>query len=225
MLPIEHIIDPGVYEGEARDFSVLNWAIRPVRSQVCEGVGRSAERWFVVRLNANEATGRMRGALTFNQLESGSGVWLLPRISDSCPTERVSSFGGSRGMADIDQAVSIEFDRSIEDAPWPSTRSAGHVKSAGVATRRAARNAFSDLGPRATLRAGGKLLSTVNAICPVQPSFKKYSAFSVGQISSTSSPCPFPARGAYRDRHERGMGCGGRGSVAARKCVHRAVFP
>ena len=24
-----------------------------------------------------------------------------------------------------------------------------------------------------------------------------------------------PARGAYRDRHERGMGCGGRGSVGA----------
>ena len=27
-----------------------------------------------------------------------------------------------------------------------------------------------------------------------------------------------PARGAYRDRHERGMGCGGRGSVGAQVC-------
>ena len=50
---------------------------------------------------------------------------------------------------------------------------------------------------------------------PVQPSRKKYFAFAVGQISTTSSPRPFPARGAYRDRHERGMGCGGRGSVGA----------
>ena len=31
---------------------------------------------------------------------------------------------------------------------------------------------------------------------PVQPSCKKYFAFAVGQISSTSSPRPFPARGA-----------------------------
>jgi hypothetical protein len=31
---------------------------------------------------------------------------------------------------------------------------------------------------------------------PVQPSFKKYFAFAVGQINRTSSPRPFPARGA-----------------------------
>ena len=50
---------------------------------------------------------------------------------------------------------------------------------------------------------------------PVQPHQQKYFAFRVGQISSTSSPRPFPARGALRGRHERGMGCGGRGSVGA----------
>jgi hypothetical protein len=49
----------------------------------------------------------------------------------------------------------------------------------------------------------------------VQPYQQKYFAFAVGQISSTSSPRPFSARGAYRDRHERGMGCGGRDSVGA----------
>ena len=52
---------------------------------------------------------------------------------------------------------------------------------------------------------------------PVQPSREKYFAFAVGQISSTSSPRPFPARGALRGRHERGMGCGGRGSVGAKR--------
>ena len=50
---------------------------------------------------------------------------------------------------------------------------------------------------------------------PVYPLRKKYFTFAVGQISSTSSPRPFPARGALRGRHERGMGCGGRGSVGA----------
>jgi len=49
----------------------------------------------------------------------------------------------------------------------------------------------------------------------VKPDISKYSACPVGQISATSSPRPFPARGAYRDRHERGMGCGGRDSVGA----------
>jgi hypothetical protein len=56
---------------------------------------------------------------------------------------------------------------------------------------------------------------TGKSLKPVQPSSKKYFAFAVGQISSTSSPRPFPARGALRDRHERGMGCGGRSSVGA----------
>jgi hypothetical protein len=58
---------------------------------------------------------------------------------------------------------------------------------------------------------------------PVQPFREKFSSCGVGQIRATSSPRPFPARGAYRDRHERGRGCGGRGSVGAR-VVRRAVF-
>jgi hypothetical protein len=47
----------------------------------------------------------------------------------------------------------------------------------------------------------------------VQPPLQKYFASPVGQIISTNSCHPVPHRGAYRDRHERGMGCGGRGSV------------
>ena len=57
--------------------------------------------------------------------------------------------------------------------------------------------------------------SDFNLIWVVQSLREKYFAFAVGQISSTSSPRPFPARGALRGRHERGMGCGGRGSVGA----------
>ena len=66
--------------------------------------------------------------------------------------------------------------------------------------------------------------SDFNLIWVVQPLRKKYFAFSVGQISSTSSPRPFPARGALRGRHERGMGCGGRGSVGA-QLASQGGFP
>jgi hypothetical protein len=42
---------------------------------------------------------------------------------------------------------------------------------------------------------------------------QKYFASPVGQIISTNSRHPTPPQGAYRDRHGRGVGCGGRGSV------------
>jgi hypothetical protein len=67
-------------------------------------------------------------------------------------------------------------------------------------------------------------------VCPtgksefaVKPYLRKYSACRVGQISATSSPRPCPARGAVARRHERGEGCGGRGSVGCAN-VRRAVF-
>jgi hypothetical protein len=49
-------------------------------------------------------------------------------------------------------------------------------------------------------------------ICPVQPHFQKHFRFHLTQIISTTLAIP-PPRGAYRDRHGRGEGCGGRGSV------------
>ena len=68
---------------------------------------------------------------------------------------------------------------------------------------------------RGRVRGGAIFRSDSNMIWVVQSSCKKYIAFAVGQISSTSLRHPNPARGADRDRHERGMGCGGRGSVGA----------
>jgi hypothetical protein len=56
---------------------------------------------------------------------------------------------------------------------------------------------------------------TGKSLKPVQPSSKKYFAFVVGQISSTSSRHLIPQEGRIARRHERGMGCGGRGSVGA----------
>src|SRR6185436_18882726 len=35
--------------------------------------------------------------------------------------------------------------------------------------------------------------------------------------------CPVSIRGAYRDRHERGTGCGGRGRRARRRCPTRTA--
>ncbi len=46
----------------------------------------------------------------------------------------------------------------------------------------------------------------------VQPYSKKYFGFHTPQITSRTFRVP-PHRGAYHDRHERGVGCGGRGSV------------
>jgi hypothetical protein len=56
---------------------------------------------------------------------------------------------------------------------------------------------------------------------PVYPSREKYFAFAVGQISATSSRHPTPTRGAFRDRHKRGEGSGGRGGVVA--CERRGA--
>src|SRR5450631_4662179 len=62
------------------------------------------------------------------------------------------------------------------------------------------------------LRAAADLLNGINLIWPVQSCLQKYFASPVGQIISTNSRHPVP-QGAYRDRHGRGVGCGGRGSV------------
>jgi len=71
--------------------------------------------------------------------------------------------------------------------------------------------------PRPTdMRAQAKLLSWINVICPVQSRLQKYSRSLFTQITSISAPVP-PHRGAYRDRHGRGAGCGGRGSVGRAK--------
>src|SRR5450432_3777654 len=62
------------------------------------------------------------------------------------------------------------------------------------------------------VRAQQKLLKRINVIWVVQSLLQKYFASPVGQIISTNSRHPTP-QGAYHDRHERGVGCGGRGSV------------
>jgi hypothetical protein len=71
--------------------------------------------------------------------------------------------------------------------------------------------------------AQARLCASSSAVAAAKWHDGQNSASHVGQISATSSPRPFPARGAYRDRHERGRGCGGRGSVGA-QVVRRAVF-
>jgi hypothetical protein len=59
------------------------------------------------------------------------------------------------------------------------------------------------------LRQNAELLNKLKLICPVQPHLQKDSAFAVGQIKSTT-PAVSSHRGAARDRHGRGAGCGGR---------------
>src|SRR5437879_6012174 len=59
------------------------------------------------------------------------------------------------------------------------------------------------------------LLKRIKVICPVQSHLKKYFRSRLTQISFRSLAVS-SYRGAYRDRHGRGAGCGGRGSV--RRC-------
>jgi len=66
-----------------------------------------------------------------------------------------------------------------------------------------------------SMRGGAIFCNAFKVIWVIQSAAQKYFAFAVGQISSTSSPRPFPARGRIARRHERGRGCGGRGSVGA----------
>ena len=56
------------------------------------------------------------------------------------------------------------------------------------------------------------LLNQFNLICPVQSRRQNFLLCLSGK-SSLQAGASNPERGAYRDRHGRGMGCGGRGSV------------
>jgi hypothetical protein len=58
--------------------------------------------------------------------------------------------------------------------------------------------------PSGTIRARAKNLSS--------PAAKNISLFPKPK-SDVSMIHPVPTRGAFRDRHERGMGCGGRGGI------------
>jgi hypothetical protein len=56
-------------------------------------------------------------------------------------------------------------------------------------------------------------------------SFSKIFRFSSHPNQWLFPCCLVPARGAYRDRHERGMGCGGRSSVRRADGVAGQVYP
>jgi hypothetical protein len=71
------------------------------------------------------------------------------------------------------------------------------------------------------LRVDFNLHSDFKVIWVVQSLAQKHFAGFVGQISSPVRAISSPG-GADRDRHERGMGCGGRDSVGAQS-VRRAV--
>jgi len=61
-------------------------------------------------------------------------------------------------------------------------------------------------------------------ICPVQPRLQKYFRSRLTQIKSITRAVP-PHRGADRDRHGRGVGCGGRGSLGRALAIAGRVEP
>jgi hypothetical protein len=68
--------------------------------------------------------------------------------------------------------------------------------------------------PLSALRAETNFVSRIKLIWSVQPVAQKYPAFRSARNTFMSPPFR-PDRGAFRDRHERGAGCGGRGGVGA----------
>src|ERR1700730_5666529 len=68
-----------------------------------------------------------------------------------------------------------------------------------------------------------KSLRRIKLICPVQPHLQKYFPSRLPQINSTT-PHVSPHRGAYRDRHGRGVGFGGRGSARAHDVIAGRKF-
>jgi hypothetical protein len=65
-------------------------------------------------------------------------------------------------------------------------------------------------------------ISRLISATAVQPSREKYSAGPVGQINSRSRAVS-SHRGAARDRHGRGTGCGGRGGAERRAALMRTA--
>src|ERR1700687_2810652 len=60
-----------------------------------------------------------------------------------------------------------------------------------------------------TCKQNSNFLKRFNLICPVQSHLQKYFRSRLTQITSISAAVS-SHRGAYRDRHGRGAGCGGR---------------
>jgi hypothetical protein len=72
------------------------------------------------------------------------------------------------------------------------------------------------------VRAETKNASAINVIWAVQSSLKKYFVSRFTQITSIIPAVP-PLRGAFRDRHGREAGCGGRGCAFDERRVTRTA--
>ena len=79
---------------------------------------------------------------------------------------------------------------------------------------RPSRSGLGTANPLSSLRTQTNFVSRNKLICPVQSLAQKYPASRSTRNTFKSAPSR-PDRGAFRDRHERGTGCGGRGGVGA----------
>ena len=132
------------------------------------------------------------------------------------PQHHSRRFDRTVGTSGLPRSADIRRVTRHINVPFPANKISSPSKTMGFAKRSTAYGVL----PRQVDPTGKSVVATKT--CPALP--KKYFAFAVGQISSTSSPRPFPARGALRGRHERGMGCGGRDSVGA-QVDRRADLP
>ena len=121
---------------------------------------------------------------------------------ESGPTHRRSQASREDAIGSIVIAAAIALRE-----PCRRERMRSNSKTILAAIRRVTPSAFA---LRTTADRSTDLPDGLSGDGSVQPPLQKYSAFPVGQIISTSSPVP-SHRGAARDRHGRGAGCGGRG--------------
>jgi hypothetical protein len=82
------------------------------------------------------------------------------------------------------------------------------VRGAGAESRRAGRSI-----PDFSLRVEGKFSFEIKLILPVQTRLQKIFPFAPDPNQLHIENRLVPPKGAYRDRHGRGAGCGGRGGA------------
>jgi hypothetical protein len=117
----------------------------------------------------------------------------------------LSSGGASRRPASKLWRHSPMCNCTSEDAPFgagPESILPVVVMDSGLAS--STRPGMTELASGSRLRVSANLLKRINVIPPVQSPLQKYFRFHAPQITSRTFRIP-PHRGAYRDRHGRGV--------------------
>jgi hypothetical protein len=121
-----------------------------------------------------------------------------------------------KGRCAREERFAVRLSICLNASRCRSRRTRDETQAARCSSAQAASDWMASSRRCATYEQDGDLLKRINLILPVQSHFQKYFRSRLTQIKSISLAV-LSSRGAYRDRHGRGVGCGGRGSVGARR--------